>query len=315
MRCGDPNRVFIFGQSGGGAKTTTMMAMPSAKGLFHRAGVQSGSAIRMATRENATKAAEKLITKLGISKSRIPELQNLRWEQILDAQVEIAGAGPGASFTPVVDGSVLPQHPFDPVAPAVSENVPMIISTTLDDGALRMTNFDLDEAGLKAILKKTVGANADRVLKMYRKAYPGASPFLIQARVLTDRGRGNSYKQAERKIALRKAPAYMHLWEWQAKAFSGKFGAVHGTDVALAFHSAHGELTGDGPEARRLADQLGGAWVAFARTGNPNNPALPGWPAYDTEARATMVFDTNTRVENDPLREFRLLWEEIGGGA
>ena len=309
---GDPNRVFIFGQSGGGAKTSVTMAMPAAKNLFHRAGVQSGSAIRVSTRENATKAAEKLIAKLGISKSRIPDLQKLSWEQILDAQNEVAGTGPGGSFAPVVDGSVLPQHPFDPVAPAVSENVPMIISTTLDDGALRLTNFDLDEAGLTAMVEKMVPGNADRVLKMYRKAYPDVAPFLIQARILTDRGRGNSYKQAERKVALGKAPAYMYLWKWPAKAFDGKFGAVHGTDVALAFHSAHGELTGDGPEARRLADELGGAWVAFARTGNPDNPALPHWPTYDSESRATMVFDKYTRVESDPLREFRLFWEELG---
>ena len=312
---GDPGRVFIFGQSGGGAKTSVTMAMPAAKNLFHRAGVQSGSAIRVATRENATKAAETLIAKLGISKGRIPDLQKLSWKQILDAQNEVAGTGPGGSFAPVVDGSVLPHQPFDPVAPAVSENVPMIISTTLDDAALRLTNFDLDEKGLTAVVEKMLPGKADRILKMYRKAYPGVAPFLIQARIFTDRTRGNSYKQAERKVALGKAPAYMYLWKWPAKAFNGQFGAIHGTDVALAFHSPHGELTGDGPEARRLSDQLGGAWVAFAKTGNPDNPALPHWPAYDTQSRATMVFDKDTRVENDPLHEFRLLWEEIGASA
>src|SRR5215510_9127008 len=144
---GDPSKVMIFGQSGGGAKTSTILATPSAKGLFHRAAVQSGSTLRLATREQATKVAETLLGRLNIPKTRIPDIQKVSWQELLEAQASVAG------FSPVMDGSVLPHHPFDPVAPPESADVPMIISTTLEDAALSLTNFNLDEAGLKAILK------------------------------------------------------------------------------------------------------------------------------------------------------------------
>src|SRR5579863_694041 len=155
---GDPGKVMIFGQSGGGAKTSTMLAMPSAKGLFHSAGVQSGSTIRSATREQAAKSAEALLGKLGITKGNIPSLQQVPWQQILEAQTSLGAA---AGFTPVVDGAVLPHHPFDPTAPPESADVPVVISTTLEDAALALTNFDLDEAGLKAMMTERYGAKAE----------------------------------------------------------------------------------------------------------------------------------------------------------
>ncbi len=310
---GDPNCVMIFGQSGGGAKTSTLMAMPSAKGLFKRAGVQSGSALRLMTRETATALAEKLLKQLGIDKNRIADIQKVPWEQLLDAQTAVGGSTLPGIFSPVVDGTVIPQHPFDPTAPAVSAHVPMIISTTLDDAGVALANFDLDEAGLKAMMQKMFGGNAERVLTMYRKAYPDTSPYLIQVRIMTDRSfRVNAYKQAERKAALGKAPAYVYLFTWPSPGFGGKFGAVHGTDVGLVFHSARGSICGGGPDAKALADKMAAAWVAFARTGDPNNSAIPHWLAFDAQVRATMIFDKECRVENDPRREFRLLWDELG---
>jgi para-nitrobenzyl esterase len=313
---GDPKTVFVFGQSGGGAKTSILMAMPSAKGLFHRAGVQSGSALKAMTREAATKLAEKLLAQLDIDKTRIPDLQKLSWEQILNAQTAIGASSLRGGFAPVVDGAVLPQHPFDPVAPAISADVPMIVSTALDEAGVALANFDLSEAGLKAMLQVILGKNADRVLAAYRKAYPDASPYLIQVRMLTDRGfRASAAKQAERKTALGKAPAYAYLLTWPSPGFGGKFGAVHGIDVSLVFHNARSILTGTSPAARTLADKMAATWAAFARTGDPNHAAIPHWPAYDGQTRATMIFDTNTRIENDPRREFRELWEELGTGG
>ncbi len=138
---GDPQKVMIFGQSGGGAKTSTMLAIPSAKGLFHAAGIQSGSTIRSLDRERATKSAELLLAKLGISKSDIPAIQKVSWQQILEAQTAL---GPEAPFTPVVDGTILPHHPFDPTAPPESAAVPIIISNTLEDAALRLDQFRPD---------------------------------------------------------------------------------------------------------------------------------------------------------------------------
>jgi len=313
---GDPNTVMIFGQSGGGAKTSVLMGMPSAKGLFHRAGVQSGSLLKVASREAATASAEKLLKQLGLDKSRIADLQKLSWEQILDAQAAVSGTGPGGPFAPVFDGTVIPANPFDPSASTVSADVPMIISTTLDEAALTLTNFDLDEAGLKAIAGRLLSDKADRVLGLYRKAYPSTSPYLIQARIITDRGfRANAYKQAERKAALGKAPAFLYLFTWPCPGYNGKFGSVHGTDVQLVFHAYRGAIGGGGTEAKTLADKMAAMWVAFAKTGDPNCPAIPKWAAYDKKERATMVFDTNTRVESDPRSEFRQLWEELGPPA
>ncbi|HYL11174.1 MAG TPA: carboxylesterase/lipase family protein [Candidatus Acidoferrales bacterium] len=311
---GDPNNVMIFGQSGGGAKTSVTMAMPSAKGLFHRAGVQSGSLLKLTTREKATEAAEKLLKKLEIDKTKIADIQKLSWEQILDAQSAVSGPPPASPYSPVLDGTVIPQNPFEPAAPAISADVPMIISTTLDEAALALTNFDLDEDGLKKVVQRLAGDKAERVLTLYRKTYPTTSPYLIQARIITDRGfRANAYKQAERKAAAGKAPAYFYLFTWPSPGFAGKFGAVHGTDVGLVFHSSRGTICGGAPEARVLADKMAAMWVAFAKSGDPNTSAIPRWPAYDAQTRATMIFDKDTRVENDPRREFRLLWEELGG--
>jgi para-nitrobenzyl esterase len=149
------------------------------------------------------------------------------------------------------------------------------------------------------------------VLNTYRRLYPNAPPYLIQARILTDRGgRRAANTLAERKAAQHKAPVYLYLFTWPSPGDGGKFGAVHGTDVSLVFHNAHGPITGTGPEARMLADKMAAAWVAFAKTGNPNAAALPQWLAFTPETRATMIFDQACRVENDPLRELRMLWEE-----
>lgn len=309
---GDPGNVMIFGQSGGGAKTCSVMAMPAAKGLFHRAAVQSGSAQFLATPERASRLAELLLDKLGISKDRIADIQKVPWQQILEAQTEL-GFARTMGFAPVVrEGSDLPQHPFDPVSPEVSADVPVIISTTLEDAALGLTNFDLDEEGLKAFVRETCGDKADEAYALYRRLNPGKSPFLVQAQILTDSRRRFSMLQAERKAALGKAPAYMYLWSWPTSGFGGKFGAVHGIDVSASFHN-YRDLVVDcaSPEGLLMCDRLASAWVAFAKTGDPNNANLPHWPAYEPARRSTMIFDSDTRVENDPRSEVRRLWDSL----
>ncbi len=305
---GDPAKVMIFGQSGGGAKTSTMLAIPSAKGLFRAAGIQSGSTIRSATPETATKSAELLLAKLGINKSNIADLQKLPWQQILEAQTGLQGA----AFTPVVDGKILPHHPFDPTAPPESADVPIIISNTLEDAALRLTNFDLTEEGLRTMMNQRYGARAEPMLAMYRARYPQKSPFLIQAQIDTDSaGRRSANTQAERKAAAGKAPAYMYLWTFASTGFGGKFGAVHGTDVSATFNNYRDGVGGTGSEEERaLWARFATTWVTMAREGNPNNSKIPNWPAYDANQRATMIFDREVRVENDPRSEIRKFWAE-----
>ncbi len=304
---GDPNNVMIFGQSGGGAKTSSMLANPAAKGLFHRAAVQSGSMLKFVARDRATQNSEALLKQLGIEKSRIADLQKVSWQQLLEAQAAASAAAPGLGGGPVLDGKYLTHDPFDPAAPPESADIPLIVSTTLEDAALALTNFSLSEPDLKALLDKRYKDKSADILAMYRKYYPEKSPYLIQAQVFTDAGfRRSAYKQAELKAAQGRGAIYMYEWDWPTPSFGGRYGAVHGLDVSGSFREAR-----DGNDMARVADQLSSCWVAFAKTGNPNNPRIPPWPTYDAKTRATMVFGTPTQMENDPRGEIRNFWEHM----
>jgi para-nitrobenzyl esterase len=304
---GNPHNVMIFGQSGGGAKTSSMLATPAAKGLFHRAAVQSGSMLKFVARERATQNAEALLKQLGIPKSRIADLQKLAWQQILEAQVAAAAASPGLGAGPVLDGKYLTHDPFDPAAPPESADIPLIVSTTLEDAALGLTNFTLGEAELKTLIDKRYKDKGEAIVAMYRKYYPEKSPYLIQAMLFTDSGfRRSAIKQAELKAAQGKGAIYMYQWDWPTPSFGGRYGAVHGLDVSGSFREAR-----DGNDMARVADQLSSSWVAFAKTGNPNNSRIPPWPTFDAKARATMVFGTPTQMENDPRGEIRNFWAQM----
>jgi para-nitrobenzyl esterase len=304
---GNPGNVMIFGQSGGGAKTSAMLATPAARGLFHRAAVQSGSLLKFVPRDRATQSAEALLKQLGIPKSRIADLQKVSWQQLLEAQVAVIAAAPGLGGGPVLDGKYLTHDPFDPAAPPESAQIPLIVSTTLEDAALSLTNFTLSEADLKALIDKRFKDKGTEILTLYRKYYPEKSPYLIQAMMLTDAGfRRSAIKQAELKAAQGKGAIYMYQWDWPTPAFGGRYGAVHGLDVSGSFREAR-----EGNDMLRVADQLSSCWVAFARTGNPNNPRIPPWPVFDAATRATMVFSTPTQMQNDPRGEIRSFWEHM----
>jgi para-nitrobenzyl esterase len=308
---GDPSRVFIFGQSGGGAKTSSVYSMASAKGLFHRAAIQSGSSIRGATRETSVETTKKIMAHLGIT--RAEKLVDVPWRQLLAAQQSIQG---GAFSPVVVEGTDYSRHPFDPDAPPASKDVPVIISYTADDAALRLTNFDVDAAGVKSGLARRYSAEkAERIYAAYRAEYPNITPYLINARIATDTANARSVaRQLELKAAQEGgAPCYQYIWEWKSKGMDGKFGAVHGIDVQFSFHNARGPLEGGAPmEARIMADRLATTWAAFARTGDPNNAAIPKWAEWDADKRTAMIFDINTRAEANPHARLRELWRDIG---
>jgi para-nitrobenzyl esterase len=304
---GNPGNVMIFGQSGGGAKTSTMLATPAAKGLFHRAAVQSGSLLKFVPKDRATQNAEALLKQLGIAKSRIADLQKVSWQQLLEAQLAASAGAPGLGNGPVLDGKYLTHDAFDPTAPSESAEIPLIVSTTLEDAALSLTNFNLSEADLKALLDKRYKDRGAEILALYRKYYPQKSPYLIQAMMLTDAGfRRSAFKQAELKAAQGKGAIYMYQWEWPTPAFGGRYGAVHGLDVSGSFREAR-----EGNDAARVADELSSSWVAFARTGDPNNARIPPWATFDPKTRATMIFGTPTQLENDPRSEIRTFWEHM----
>ena len=304
---GDPSRVMIFGQSGGGSKTSTLLGTPAAKGLFHRAAVQSGSMLRLADEGDAAKSADQLLQKLGLARNRVADIQRVPWEQMLEAQTQVTGG-----FTPVMDGKYLPHHPFDPAAPPESRDVPLIISTTLEDAALRLTNWDLTDSGLTALLNERYGGKAAEILALYRPIAAAKTPYLVQAQVFTDRqNRVRAIAQAERKAAQGAAGVWMYVWEWTTPGFDGKFGAVHGHDVDASFNLYRNGMCGTGQKTGRLmATRLASAWVAFAKTGKPDNEHIPHWPTYDATTRATMILDANTRVENDPRSEIRKYWSQ-----
>lgn len=232
---------------------------------------------------------------------------------LVAAQAALESGTPAAQFAPVVDGVAIPHDPFSPTAPPESKNVPMIISTTRDEGTAFAPNADTTEAGLLTAVQALAGpSNAAMVIAAYRGVYPDASPSLLLAKMTTDSGIIPAARtQAERKVAQGGGAAYMYLFTWPSPADPARWGAPHGIDVALAFHNPVGPITGDGPRAQQLATDLAGAWVRFAHTGNPNGGSLPQWPTYETTQRQTLVLGDQTTVESDPLQEFRLLWANL----
>jgi para-nitrobenzyl esterase len=299
----------IFGQSGGGWKVSTLLAMPAAQGLFHRAAVQSGSLLHHVPREAGAAVAGLLLQKLGISGNDLRALRDVPWSQMLSAQAEL-----GAHlFAPVLDGIHLPRDPGYPDAPPQSRDVPLIVSTTLDDAGLFVTNFELDEAGLKAIIRLRYGERADALLSLYRELFPTKSAYLLYSQIITDAGfRRFAHAQAERKALQGGAPVYSYLWEWASPAFDSKFGAVHAMDVSASFHNDRDAIVGGGSRAaRELCETLAAVWVRFAQTGNPNGAGIPEWSPFDTHRRATLILGPTPRVEHDPYAALRKFWLDM----
>jgi para-nitrobenzyl esterase len=314
---GDPNTVMIFGQSGGGRKVETLLAMPSAKGLFHRATIESGAALQVADRDIAIRNAEQLLAKLGIRKQDVHEVQKLPLEQIMTAYFAVVREARGVDqsiggFAPTVDGSILPQHPFSPTASPVSADVPVMIGCTRTEMTLFSLNdaaaFSLDDDGLRARVNELLGGQSQGMIDLYRKLSPTATPSDIFFLISSDYRYGApTMKIAERRAALGKGPVYLYYFTWETPVQGGRLKSPHTMEIPFAFDNVKisARLTGGGPEAMALADKVSDSWIAFARTGNPNTPKLPPWPVFNVKDRATMVIGNSSKVVNDPLREQR----------
>ena len=314
---GDPDTVMIFGQSGGGRKCETLLAMPSAKGLFHRATIESGIAIKVVDRDIAIRNAELLLGKLGIAKANVHEIQKLPSDQVMTAYFAVTrefnkGDSNVFGFAPTVDGHILPQHPFHPTASPVSAEVPVMIGHTRTEYTGLTTDaalWHLDEEGMQRQIKELLGDQAEAMIKLYRKHSLGSTPSDIFFLIESDcRYGAPTMKIAERRAALGKGPVYFYYFAWETSVQDGQLKSPHNLEWPFAFDNAKicANLTGGGPDAMALADKISDAWIAFARTGNPNNPKLPHWPAFNTKDRATMVFNNDSKVINDPLREKRI---------
>ncbi|MGO9603637.1 MAG: carboxylesterase/lipase family protein [Candidatus Binataceae bacterium] len=319
---GDAGNVTIFGESGGGAKVSVLLAMPAARGLFHKAIMQSGPAVEMASREDATATAKQVLAELGLSESQLGELRRVSADQLNKAQNAVVRKVSMMSFAnrrrmgfnPVVDGTNLPGGPFEPVAPAISANVPLMIGTNKDE----MTLFlglapwldKLDDAATRERARMFVGDRGDAILAAYGKARPNDSPRDIILAIATDHAmRMPSLVTADRKVAQHGAPVFVYLFTWETPVLGGRLKSPHALEIPFVFDNLHTPgLAGDSPTRFALGDKMSRTWIAFARTGNPNNDAIPNWPGYSTKDRPTMIFDNECRLQNDPYGAERLAW-------
>ena len=319
---GDPDCVTVFGQSGGGAKIATLMAMPAASGLFHRAATMSGQQVTASGPLNAAARTRVLLDALGLAANGAEEIRNLPAGRLLEAMQAtdpIIGKG-RIYFGPVLDERSLTRHPFYPDSPPLSAHIPMMIGNTRGEtrnliGRNDPSVFNLRWDDLPDRLADEMRADLkpELVIAEYSRLYPqySASDVFFAATTASRSWRGAVIElEARSRVA---AETYAYQLDWPSPADGGRWGACHGLDIPLVFGTldAPDSLTGNGPEAQSVSRQVGDAFLAFARDGNPNDAGLPEWRPYRLEERATMIFDLRSRPMNDPRREERRLFEKV----
>ena len=316
---GDPGRVLIFGQSGGGAKVGTLMGMPAAKGLFHRAVVESGSFSFTNTPDRSQRLADLVLAELGLAPSSIDRLHALPYAELQRASVAALLKGNGASgvvpdvrrmvsrlgFAPVADGRVIPEAPFSPRAPEISADVPMIIGTTLNEFTTAMNHPEYEfmtEQELAARTEAMFPGRGSAVLGAFRARTPRAKPFDVWSRIASASVRQAAIRQAAAKAALNRAPAFLYWFAWQTPVFDGRPRAFHCAEIPFVFANTDlcDHMTGGGQRARALSGIVSDAWIQFARTGNPNHAGMPLWAPYSRTTAPSMIFDDEVRLDLDP---------------
>lgn len=312
---GDPSNVTIFGQSGGGGKVTNLLATPAAKGLFHKAIVQSGSLLHDMEAKYSRRIGQLTVEELGLKPDEVDKLATVPYEELLAAgeravarvkkEAEADGMPSMLLFgwAPTVDGNVMPAHPFDPQAPAQSKDIPVMIGTTLHEFTASTYVPALRTIGQEQAVemaRQKYGDRTDEFVQAFAKVYPDYQPKdLLDVDFLF---RPNAVKQATLKAAQGGAPVYMYLFAWESPVMDGILRSTHCMEIPFVFDNAlrHASMTGGGQDAQTLAKKMSRAWVNFARTGNPNADGLPQWPAFTAEKGATMVFDSACEVKYNP---------------
>lgn len=304
---GDAGNVTIFGQSGGGGKVSTLLATPSAKGLFHKAIVQSGSMLRTMVAEDSRRIGAETVKALGLTKATIDKIKDIPYEQLLAAgesaiaavRKEKEAEAKGISsfifgWAPVVDGIILPNQPFDSKAPEISKEIPMMIGTTKHEFTMTtyvpaMRNISKEEA--VEILKNKYGERAEEFIAACEKAYPGCLPKDLLDIDVTFRP--NAVEQAKIKSAQKGAPVYMYMFAWESPVMDGILRSTHCMEIPFVFNNVvrHASMTGGGSSACVLGDKMSRAWINFAKTGNPNVEGLPTWDVFTPENGALMMFN------------------------
>ena len=302
---GDAQNVTIFGQSGGGGKVSTLLATPSAKGLFHKAIIQSGSMLRTMEATYSRRIGTAVVEELGLKPSQLDQLQTIPYEKLLAAgetaikKVKEQAEKEGISsfifgWAPTVDGDVLPAQPFDPQAPAQSKDIPVMIGTTLHE--FTMSTYvpayrTITKEKAVEILKQKYGEKTDDFLIAFEKAYPYYEPKdLLDVDIIF---RPGAVEQARLKSAQQGAPVYMYLFTWESPVMNGSLRSTHCMEIPFVFDNVtrHASMTGGSGKAQILAQKMSSAWINFARTGNPNHESLPQWDPYTAQKGATMCFD------------------------
>jgi len=326
---GDASRVTIFGESGGARKVSLMMAMPSAKGLFHRAIIQSSPALRGRDPKDATDFTERLLAHTGVKANQVEKLQAIPAEQLLDTVYSLLSqlpdarqfAGPVGTvillsklLAPVVDGHYLPTNPFDPVAAPTAADVSLLIGTNRDETALFLNGDPLQgkltEPELRERLAPVLGDRLDSIISVYKKTRPNATPWELLIGITTEERRIGCINVVERKLAGGPAPAYIYLFTYESDLLGGVFKSCHALEIPFAFDNTDDvPMAGNRPDKHEMAASVSKAWAAFARNGDPSHPGIPKWPAYTVENRATMLLDVPCHLEVDPYREELDAWK------
>ncbi|HEX3743494.1 MAG TPA: carboxylesterase family protein [Bryobacteraceae bacterium] len=319
---GDPGNVTIMGQSGGGAKVCLLTAMPSAKGLFHKAVVLSGASRRAAEKASSEQLGAAVVKEAGLTSNDLDKLQSMPWKDFYAiatrAQMNLAReSGPGGGlthgFSPVVDGAILPQHPYDPEGAPSAANVPMIVSSVENEQSVSWADSSLESITMDQVVERLkqragfgagFGDKAQAVVDAYAKAFPGRKP--VEIWTLASSNRQSVVDLADVK-SRQPAPVYVNWFTWQPPLFDNRLRAFHCIDISFWFYNTDLMFThtGGGPRPRALSTKMAGALLQFMKTGNPNGAGLPNWPKYSSAKGETMVFDDVSKAENDPDREAR----------
>lgn len=318
---GDPDNVTIFGESGGGAKVSLLLGMPPAKGLYHKAIIQSGAALNATPRDYAQALGGALTETLGVKPGDVAALAAADAQKIFASQKaatdKVSALDRGGflvgGFTPSIDGKALPRGPFTPEAAGMAADVPLIIGTNKDEG----TMFAFGNPGLatytdaqfEADVRKAYPGTADKLVPALRAAYPGYSPGELVTAMNGNRMFWvDTITLAERKLKQR-APVWMYRMDWETPMMGGRLKAGHAVELSFVFNTYENVRSfvgpGDGPP--RMAQRMHNTWVAFAKTGNPQTNIIPAWPAYDLAKRQTMIFNLQSRVDSDPQSDLRSL--------
>lgn len=314
---GDPGNVTIIGQSGGGAKVTTLMNMPSAKGLFHKAVALSGSSLAGVNKAYAEKLGLKIMEEAGLKPGEIDKLQQIPWRQYIDIasravekmadearQMGIQRGG----YSPVADGTYLNEGAFFTDPNHFSANIPLMICSTFHEQNPDRTDASLERISLAEVKEKVkprFGDKAGEIVDAYAKNFPKARPIEIWALVVSNRK--NAVATADAKVTGQKAPVYMAWFGWQPPLFDGRMRAFHCDDICFWFYNTDLMLThtGGGKRPRALSEKMAGSFLNFVKTGNPNGGGLPNWKPYTVQNGETMILDDTSALVNDPDREAR----------